>query len=125
MDKEYPINLTTGRVLYQYHTGTMTMKSADLNERAPECRVEIADADALRLGLANGDMLTIRSRRGKIQARATLTPAILPGTVFIPFHFATAAANRLTHAALDPVCAIPEFKVCAVALSSAETDSHP
>ena len=121
-DEHFPFTLTTGRLLYHYHTGTMTMKSDDLNERAPECRIEIADSDASRLGIANGEMLSIRSRRGTIQARATLTPAIMPGTVFIPFHFASAAANRLTHAALDPVCAIPELKVCAVALSPAKMD---
>ncbi|BBO80860.1 formate dehydrogenase subunit alpha [Desulfosarcina ovata subsp. sediminis] len=116
-DDQFPFTLTTGRLLYHYHTGTMTMKSDDLNDRAPECRIEIADSDALRIGVADGDMLSIRSRRGAIQARAALTPSILPGTVFIPFHFAAAAANRLTNAALDPVCAIPELKVCAVALS--------
>lgn len=116
-DDHFPFTLTTGRLLYHYHTGTMTMKSDDLNDRAPECRVEIADADALRLGVADGEMLSIQSRRGTIQARATLTSSIMPGTVFIPFHFAAAAANRLTNAALDPVCAIPELKVCAVTLS--------
>lgn len=123
-DDNFPFTLTTGRLLYHYHTGTMTMKSDDLNERAPECRIEIADSDASRLGVANGEMLSIRSRRGTIQARATLTPSIMPGTVFIPFHFAAAAANRLTHAALDPVCAIPELKVCAVALSPAKMDAN-
>jgi formate dehydrogenase (NADP+) alpha subunit len=118
-DETYPLTLTTGRVLYQYHTGTMTMKSDDLNERAPECQVEIAQSDAFQLGIENGRMVTISSRRGSIQARAAVTDRIVPGTVFIPFHYARAAANRLTHGALDPVCAIPELKVCAVAVTPA------
>ncbi len=119
-DEDFPFTLTTGRLLYLYHTGTMTMKSGDLNERAPECRVEVSESDASRLNITDGEMLNIYSRRGMIQARAILTPKIIPGTVFIPFHFAAAAANRLTNAALDPVCAIPEYKVCAVALSPSE-----
>jgi formate dehydrogenase alpha subunit len=118
-DENYPLVLTTGRVLYQYHTGTMTMKSEDLNERAPDCRVEISPADALKIKIANGEMVCVASRRGTIHARAAVTSKIVAGTVFIPFHYAVAAANRLTNSALDPVCAIPELKVCAVAVTPA------
>ncbi|MBT8341201.1 MAG: molybdopterin-dependent oxidoreductase, partial [Desulfatitalea sp.] len=118
-DEDYPLILTTGRLLYQYHTGTMTMKSEDLNERAPECRVEISPADAFKIKIVNGEMVRVASRRGEIQARAAVTSKIVSGTVFIPFHFAVAAANCLTHSALDPVCGIPELKVCAVAVSPA------
>jgi formate dehydrogenase alpha subunit len=114
-DAEYPLTLTTGRVLYQYHTGTMTMKTDGLNERAPECFVEIADADARALGILDGELVCIASRRGEIVARAIVSDKTAPGTVFVPFHFAEAAVNRLTAAApLDPVAKIPEFKVCAV-----------
>ncbi len=120
-DDAYPLTLTTGRLLYHYHTGTMTMKSADLNERAPECHVEINPADAARLKVADGDMVDVSSRRGSIQARARVTPAIAPGTLFVPFHFAQAAANRLTNGALDPVCAIPELKVCAATVTPIQT----
>ena len=118
-DKEFPLYLTTGRVLYQYHTGTMTMKSDGLNDRAPESFVEIAPADANAMGLTDGALATIASRRGEIQARIQVSPRAVPGTVFIPFHYARAAANRLTNAALDPVSGIPEYKVCAVRLSKA------
>ena len=114
-DAEYPLTLTTGRVLYQYHTGTMTMKTPGLNDRAPECFVEIAREDARSLGIADGEMVRVASRRGEIQARAVVSTMTAPGTVFMPFHFAAAAVNRLTAAdALDPVSKIPEFKVCGV-----------
>ncbi len=116
-DEEYPLYLTTGRVLYQYHTGTMTMKSEGLIDRAPECFVEISPHDAQAHGLRDGDMARIASRRGSIEARISVSEKAVNGTVFIPFHYAKAAANRLTNAALDPVAKIPEFKVCAVRLA--------
>jgi formate dehydrogenase major subunit len=118
-DRDYPLYLTTGRLLYQYHTGTMTMKTTGLNEIAPECFVEISLADAETYGVQNGAVVNIASRRGSIQARVKVSPKAVAGTVFIPFHYARAAANRLTNAALDPVAGIPEFKVCAVKLSQA------
>jgi formate dehydrogenase major subunit len=119
VDEEYPLFMTTGRVLYQYHTGTMTMKSEGLNERAPESFVEIAKADAVEYGLQAGDMVTIASRRGSVTARIKISTMAVVGTVFMPFHFAHAAANMLTNAALDPVSGIPEFKVCAVKIAKA------
>jgi formate dehydrogenase alpha subunit len=118
-DEQYPLYLTTGRVIYHYHTGTMTMKTPGLNERAPGSFVEIAATDAQALGLEDGAEAMIASRRGEIRARIQVSAKAVPGTVFIPFHYAQAAANRLTNAALDPVCGIPEFKVCAVRLSKA------
>ncbi len=116
-DKDYPMYLTTGRVLYHYHTGTMTMKTDGLNERAPESFVEITRTDAQGVGVEDGDQVTITSRRGEIQAKVRISRKAVDGTIFIPFHFAQAAANKLTNAALDPVCKIPELKVCAVRLS--------
>ena len=116
-DDDYPMYLTTGRVLYHYHTGTMTMKTEGLNERAPESFVEITRGDAHGMGIEDGDRVTIASRRGEIQARVRISRKAVAGTVFIPFHFAQAAANKLTNAALDPISGIPEFKVCAVRLS--------
>jgi formate dehydrogenase alpha subunit len=113
-DDEYPLYLTTGRILYQYHTGTMTMKSDGLNDLAPACFVEISGHDADAYGIADGEPLRIASRRGEIEARARLSDRAVKGTVFIPFHYAQAAANKLTNAALDPVAGIPEYKVCAV-----------
>ncbi len=117
--KQYPMYLTTGRLLYQYHTGTMSMKTAGLNERAPESFVEISSKDARTLEIEDGTMVDIASKRGKIIARVKVSRKAVPGTVFIPFHYARAAANKLTNAALDPVSGIPEYKVCAVSLSRA------
>ncbi len=119
IDRDYPLYLTTGRLLYQYHTGTMTMKTEGLNEIAPECFVEISPADARSFAMPDGALVSIASRRGRIQARLKISPKAVQGTVFLPFHYAQAAANRLTNAALDPVCGIPEFKVCAVKLEKA------
>ena len=113
-DETYPLYLTTGRVLYQYHTGTMTMKSEGLNELAPECFVEISGQDADAYKISDGDRVKITSRRGMIEAEAKLSNKAVNGTIFIPFHYAAAAANKLTNAALDPVAKIPEYKVCAV-----------
>jgi formate dehydrogenase major subunit/formate dehydrogenase alpha subunit len=118
-DDDYPMYLTTGRLLYQYHTGTMTMKSDGLNDRAPECFVEISPADAAEMGLEDGARVKVASRRGGIQAVLRVSAQARAGTVFIPFHYAQAAANRLTNAALDPLSGIPEYKVCAVKLERA------
>lgn len=118
-DSEYPLILTTGRVLYQYHTGTMTMKSPELNELAPECFVELSRSDAKEKKINNGDLIKVRSRRGEILVKALISDKAHPGTVFIPFHWAEAAANRLTNRVLDPVAKIPELKVCAVSLEKA------
>jgi formate dehydrogenase alpha subunit len=118
-DRDFPLYLTTGRVLYQYHTGTMTMKTGGLNEIAPECFVEISPQDAQQFAIQDGVQVGIASRRGRIQARVKISPKAVPGTVFLPFHYARAAANRLTNAALDPISGIPEFKVCAVKLERA------
>lgn len=115
-DEQYPLFLTTGRVLYQYHTGTMTMKSDGLNERAPEAFVELSRADARKYKLADGEMVRLSSRRGSIEAKAVISGKASEGTVFVPFHYAGAAANELTNTALDPVSKIPELKVCAVKL---------
>jgi len=119
INHDYPLYLTTGRLLQQYHTGTMTMKTEGLNEIAPECFVEISPADAQSFAMADGALVGIASRRGRIQARLRISPKAVQGTVFLPFHYAQAAANRLTNSALDPVCGIPEFKVCAVKLEKA------
>jgi formate dehydrogenase major subunit/formate dehydrogenase alpha subunit len=86
---------------------------------APECFVEISPADAKSFAISDGALVSIASRRGRIQARLRISPKAVRGTVFLPFHYARAAANRLTNAALDPVCGIPEFKVCAVKLEKA------
>ena len=119
IDAEYPLYLTTGRLLYQYHTGTMSMRTGGLNEIAPEAFVEISPQDARKLEVEEGSRVNIDSRRGTIQARIKISRKAVSGTVFIPFHYAQAAANRLTNAALDPISGIPEYKVCAVKVSKA------
>jgi len=118
-DDEYPLSLTTGRLLYQYHTGTMTMKTDGLNERAPEAFVEVSLRDAAHFKITDGDAAYIISRRGKIKVRVQVSSKAVDGTVFIPFHYAQAAANKLTNAALDKIAGIPEYKVCAVKIDKA------
>jgi formate dehydrogenase major subunit len=118
-DEKYPYILTTGRVLYHYHTGTMTMRSDGLNQLSPECFVEISDKDVKKLGLNTGAMVDVSSRRGKITAKLKVSSKAVEGTVFIPFHFANAAANELTNGELDPTAKIPEFKVCAINIEPA------
>jgi predicted molibdopterin-dependent oxidoreductase YjgC len=118
-DPEYPLYLTTGRLLYHYHTGTMSRKAEGLMEKAPECQVEISDLDAANYGIADGERIRVKTRRGEITAKAQISPKAVPGTIFVPFHYAEAAANRLTIAALDPVSKIPEYKVCAVQIEKA------
>lgn len=113
-DAEYPFLLITGRVLYQYHTGTMTRRSVGLTERYSECLIEISPEDANKLSIKDGEKVRVKSRRGGIEAKVTVNDVPDAGTVFIPFHFNEAAANLLTIAALDPVSKIPEYKVCAV-----------
>jgi predicted molibdopterin-dependent oxidoreductase YjgC len=118
-DETYPLYLTTGRVLYQYHTGSMTMKSEGLNRLSPECFVELSPGDAGRYKLKDGQTVKVLSRRGEIRTKAKVSDKAVDGTLFIPFHWAQAAANELTHAALDPIAKIPELKVCAVRIEAA------
>ena len=119
-DSEYPFILTTGRVLYQYHTGTMTRKVQDLNYLRGEELVEMNPEDATALGIEDGSMVEVSSRRGKLLVRAKTTDKSPKGVVFMTFHFAETPTNVLTNPALDPVAKIPELKVCAVKLSKVE-----
>lgn len=113
-DKEYPYLLTTGRVLYHYHTGTMTRLSQGSMERYPESQAEINPADAQKLGIEEGDWVCLSSRRGQMKVKATITEKSPPGAVFVNFHFHEAPVNVLTNPVLDPIGKIPEYKVCAV-----------
>ena len=123
-DDEYPFILTTGRVLEHWHGGSMTRNSS-LNEAYPEARVEMHPADAEIHGIRNGDAVKVQSRRGEVILRATVTEKTSVGVVFIPFHFAEAAANLLTNDALDPQAKIPEFKACAVQVFPAREKDLP
>jgi formate dehydrogenase alpha subunit len=117
-DEDYPFVLTTGRQLYQFHTGTMTRKSAAINQVSPTGYVEIHPADAARLGVSNGQKVEVATRRGRVITPAKVTENIEKGWLFMPFHFREGPANMLTNDALDPTAKIPEFKVCAAAIST-------
>ncbi len=118
-DQEYPFLLSTGRVLYHYHTGTMTTRAKGPAERYPESLVEIHPEDAGKLGIADGQKVKVSSRRGKVEAKALITEKSAPGSIFMNFHFNEAPVNFLTNPALDPIGKIPEYKVCAVKLEAA------
>ena len=113
-DEQYPLILTTGRVMSQYHTGTMTRRSPFLEEEFPRSFVEINPEDAQRRGVRSGIEVEVTSRRGAIRVNALVTEGIKPGVVFMPFHFLEGAANVLTLRKFDPVAKIPGLKVCAV-----------
>ena len=113
-DDEYPLLLTTDRSLYHYHTGTMTRRVEGLETLDSRELLRIHPQDAAHLGIADGQILSVRSRRGEVTVAAKITEVCPPGTVSMTFHFAETPTNVLTHAALDPVAKIPETKVCAV-----------
>ncbi|ADJ25554.1 formate dehydrogenase, alpha subunit [Dehalogenimonas lykanthroporepellens BL-DC-9] len=115
-DGEYPFLLTTGRSPYHFHTGTMTRRVPGLLALQPEETLEIAADDARRLGIADGDIIRVVSRRGAVEARALLSRRTTAGVVFMTFHFPETATNILTSPAADPEAGTPEFKVAAVRL---------
>ena len=118
-DEEYPLILSTGRVLYHYHSGTMTRRSEPLNWREPRGYVEIHPEDAEGIQLEDGHAVIVKSRRGEVRTKARLTENVPPGTVFLAFHWREASANILTQDhTLDPVAKIPEYKVCAIRLEN-------
>ncbi len=113
-DVDYPFILSTGRQLFQYHTGSMTRRTPAIETIASQAYAEINPEDADALSIKNGQMIKVSSRRGSIEIASKISDRPLKGMVFIPFHFKEAAANVLTNTATDPVCKIPELKVCAV-----------
>jgi formate dehydrogenase major subunit/formate dehydrogenase alpha subunit len=113
-DDDYPMILSTGRVLYHWHGGEMTRRAKGLMEVYGNALVEINPLDAEKLGVNGKRVLRIASRRGSIEAEAWVTDRVPPGMVYANFHFPESSANELTIAALDPVSKIPSFKVCAV-----------
>jgi formate dehydrogenase major subunit len=118
-DERYPFVLNTGRMLEHWHTGSMTRRSYALDAIAPKALVFIHPDDAARLGLADGELARVSSRRGTIELEAKVSHREAPGNVFIPFHFREAAANLLTIDEIDPFGKIPEFKFCAVQVGPA------
>lgn len=124
-DDDFPLILTTGRVLHHYHTGTMTRRSEPLDWVEPEGSAAVNPEDAERVGLADGDEVLLESRRGKVRTQARVTSDVPPGTVFLAFHWREAPANRLTQDyALDPVAKIPEYKVTAIRLINPRTEGE-
>jgi formate dehydrogenase alpha subunit len=113
-DDDYPMLMTTGRVLYHWHGGQMTRRAKGLMEVYSEALIEVNPNDAEKLGLAEKQFVRITSRRGAIEAQAWVTDRVPPGMVYANFHFPNASANELTQAALDPIAKIPEYKVTAV-----------
>jgi formate dehydrogenase major subunit len=113
-DADYPLFLTTGRSFVHFHSGTMSRVSPTLHRELETNYMEISPTDAKALGIKDGERVKVSSRRGEIQIKAKISRKVDRGVVFIPFHFAEAAANILTNPAHDPVAKIPEFKACAV-----------
>ncbi|MEO0266173.1 MAG: formate dehydrogenase subunit alpha [candidate division WOR-3 bacterium] len=111
-DEEYPFILSTGRMLYHYHTATMSRRSSSLISYVNEAYMEMNPTDMEKLGIKDGEKVKVTSRRGSIEIKAVASDRVFPGLVFIPFHFSEAAANILTNDALDPIAKIPEYKVC-------------
>ncbi len=110
----YPLLLTTGRILEHWHTGSMSHRSHVLETLVPESHVEINPADASRLGIVEGDVVSLSSRRGAVQTKVRKTHRVRPGQAFMAFHWREAPANRLTNPAFDPQAKIPEFKVSSI-----------
>lgn len=127
-DDEYPLYLTTGRVMAQYQSGTQTRRVAALRAAAPEAFVQIHPSMAQTYGISGGDDVILTTRRGSAVMKAQLTPSIRLDTLFVPFHYAgQGSANLLTNPALDPVSRMPEFKVCAVRIekSGSAREAYP
>jgi assimilatory nitrate reductase catalytic subunit len=120
-DTEYPLMLTTGRVVSQFLSGTQTRRIGPLVDQYPEPLVEMHPHLAQTLGIANGDLTTVESRRGEITLPAMVVTTIRPDTVFVPYHWpGRKSANQLTISAQDPISKIPEYKVCAVRVRKAD-----
>jgi formate dehydrogenase major subunit len=119
-DAEFPMILTTGRLLEHLHTGAMTRRASVLDAIEPEAVAMLAPRQPRRLGVAAGGRIRVTTRRGSIELATRADRDVPEGLVFIPFCFAEAAANLLTNPALDPFGKIPEFKFCAVRVEKAE-----
>ncbi|WP_254535518.1 formate dehydrogenase subunit alpha [Halomarina litorea] len=121
-DEEYPLGLTTGRVLYHWHTGSMTRRVQASMHHVGESFVEIHPETAAKLDVTDGEYVRVESRRGDIVVKAQVTDRVAPGTVFIPMHFAEGAVNELTQEELDPTSRIPEYKLSSVRIEPVGPD---
>jgi formate dehydrogenase alpha subunit len=118
-DKDYPYLLTTGRVPFHFHGGSMTRRVELLDQEVPTGYADVHPDDAKKLKVKTGDKIKIASRRGEIEIAVRVTEEVEAGVVYIPMHFAECAANVLTDTRLDPVCKIPGYKVCGVKIEKA------
>jgi assimilatory nitrate reductase catalytic subunit len=126
VDADYPLLLTTGRVISQFLSGTQTRRIGPLVDQYPEPLVEMHPRLAERHGITTGDMVRVSSRRGEMTAPAQVVETIRPDTVFVPYHWANGKqANLLTNPVLDPVSRIPEYKVCAVKIERVTAGEVP
>jgi formate dehydrogenase major subunit len=112
-DKEYPLVLSTGRRLYHYHTRTQTGRSAGINDLLSEETADISPKDARAHKIADGEMISVKSRRGEVKVRANVTDRMPEGVVWMAFHFREGNANWLTNPAYDPITQTAEYKACA------------
>jgi assimilatory nitrate reductase catalytic subunit len=125
-DDTFPLHLTTGRVLAHYQSGNQTRRVESLRKAAEEPTAEMHPVMAARMGVGDGDRVRLSSRRGSAEFAIRITRSIREDTVFLPFHWGgEQAANRLTHAALDPVSRMPEFKICAVRAEATPAETDP
>jgi formate dehydrogenase alpha subunit len=122
-DEEFPFVMNTGRQLYHWHTGTMTRRSKGLDAREPLATVEVHPADAAELGVTDGDLVKISSRRNSMLISVRISSRVARRQVFVPFHFREAAANLLTNPVLEPHAKMASLKVCAVRLEPVSTPS--
>ncbi|MHA1638368.1 MAG: molybdopterin oxidoreductase family protein, partial [Candidatus Thorarchaeota archaeon] len=113
-DKEYPYILSSGRSIFHYHTGSMTRRTPKLEAEIDEAFCQVNPEDATREQIQKGDKIILTTRRGSIETEVRVTNQVPKGMLFVPFHFSEASVNRLTNPVLDPTCAMPEYKVCAV-----------
>jgi predicted molibdopterin-dependent oxidoreductase YjgC len=117
-DEEYPLILTTDRNLYHFHSSTMTRRVEGLEILSSEELVKIHPSDAADMGIVDGQMVEVTSRRGTVKARAQVTEICRPGMISMTFHFVESPTNEITNPALDPVAKIPETKVSAVKIKA-------
>ena len=124
-DEEFPLTLTSGRVLYHWHTGQITRRVEGLMSHVGESFVEVNPETAAELDVEDGDYVRVESRRGSIVVRADVTDRVGPGTLFIPMHFAAGAVNKLTGESFDPTAGIPEYKVSSVRAEALGDEADP
>jgi len=124
-DDEYPLVLTTDRSLYHFHTGTMTRRVGGLESLNSRELVLVNPSNAERLGIADGELVRVSSRRGTVLVHVKVTHICPRDVVSMTFHFAESPTNVLTNLALDPVAKIPETKVCAVKIEKVSPDTVP